>query len=93
MPLVPPIPVHLSTPAKSSENSKSPSPKLLPDTSSTTNNSEDAGVAEKPNQNGMAAAEAEVKANAANAITKTPLTVDRARLDEYYEIEVRRFLK
>jgi hypothetical protein len=41
----------------------------------------------------MAAAEAEVKANAANAITKTPLTVDRARLDEYYEIEVRRFLK
>ena len=63
-------------------------PKLLPDTPSITNSSEDA---EKPNQNGMAAAEAEVKANAANAITKTPPTVDRARLDEYYEIEVRGF--
>jgi hypothetical protein len=84
MPPVPPIPAHLSTPAKSSENSKTPSPKLLPDIPSTTNNSEDAGVAEKPNQNGMAAAEVEVK---------TPPTVDRARLGEYYEIEVRGFLK
>jgi hypothetical protein len=93
MPLVPPIPVHLSTPAKSSENSKSPLPKLLPDTPSITNSSEDASVAEKPNQNGMAAAEAGVGANAANAIMKTPPTVDRARLDDYYEIEVRELLK
>lgn len=93
MPLVPPIPVHLSAPAKSSENSKSPLPKLLPDTPSITDSSEDASVAEKPNQNEIAAAEAEVKAYAANAITKTPPTMDRARLDEYYEIEVRGFLK
>ena len=78
MPLVPPIPVHL---------------KLLSDTPSTTNNSEDTGVTEKPNQNGMTAAEAEANANAASAILRTPPTVDRARLDEYYEIEVCGFLK
>ena len=83
MPLVPPIPANLSTPAKSSENS------LLLDMPSTTSNSDDAGVTEKPNQKEMAAAE--VKVNAANAIMKTPSTVDRARPDEYYEIEVRGF--
>jgi hypothetical protein len=73
----------LNTPAKSSENSKT---SLLLDMPSTTNNSDVTG---KPNQKEMAAAEAKV--NAANAIVKTPSTVDRARPDEYYEIEVRGF--
>jgi len=43
----------------------------------------------KPNQKEMAVVE--VKINAANAILKTPSTVDRARPDEYYEIEVCEF--
>lgn len=93
MPPVPPIPAHLSTPAKSSENSKISSPKLLPDIPSATNNFEDASVARKPNQGEMVAAEVDVKANAANAIMKTPPAVDRARLDEYHDIEVCGFLK
>ena len=91
MPPVPPIPAHLSTPAKSSENSKRLSSKLLPDIPSTTNNFEDASVAERPNQKEMAAAKEEVKDNADNAIMKTPPTADRAGLDGYYEIEVREF--
>lgn len=86
MPPVPPIPANLSMPAKSSENSKT---SLLLDIPSTTSNSDDAGVTEKPNQKEMAATE--VKVNAANAIMKTPPTVDHARPDEYYEIEVRGF--
>jgi hypothetical protein len=91
MPPVPQIPAHLSTPAKFSENSKRSLSKLLPDMPSTTSSSDDAGVTEKVNQKEMAAAEVEVKVNAANAMVKTPSTVDRARLDEYYEIEVRGF--
>jgi hypothetical protein len=83
MPPVPPMPANLSTPAKSSENSNM---SLLFDIPNTTSNSDDASVAEKPNQKEMAAAE--VKVNAANAIMKTPSTVDHARPDEYYEIGV-----
>ena len=86
MPPVPPIPANLSTPARSSENSKKP---LLLDMSNTTSNSDDAGITEKPNQKEMAAAE--IKVNAANAVMKTPSTVDRTRPDEYYEIEVCEF--
>jgi hypothetical protein len=56
---------------------------------STTRNSDDAGVTEELNQKEMAAAE--VKVNAANATMRTPSTVDRARPDEYYKIEVGRF--
>ena len=89
MPPVPPIPANLSTPAKSSENSKTSPSKLLLDMPSTTRNSDDAGITEELNQKEMAAAE--VKVNAANATMKTPSTVDRARPDEYYEIEVGRF--
>jgi hypothetical protein len=70
MPPVPPIPTNLNTPAKSSENSKTA---LLLDMPSTTSNSDVTG---KPNQKEMAAAK--VKVNAANAIVKTPSTVDRA---------------
>ena len=93
MPPVPPIPAHLSTPTKCSENSKKSSSKLLPDIPNATNNFEDADVAGKPDQGEMVAAEVDVKANAANTIMKTPPAVDRARLDEYYEIEVHGFLK
>jgi hypothetical protein len=91
MPPVPPIPAHLSTPAKSSETLKTSSSKLQLDIPGTTNNSGDAAVTAKPHPKELAAAEVEVKVNAAIAIMKTPSSVDRARQDEYYEIEVRGF--
>src|SRR5437588_4389475 len=91
MPPVPPIPAHLSTPAKSRETSTTSSPNLQHDIPGTTNNSGDAAVTAKAHPKELAAAEVEVKVNAANAIMKTPSTVDRTRPEEYYVIEVRAF--